>query len=262
MWTVDPYTLVYALKLFYVDESFYITILALTKISVLFFLLRIFPQRGFRCACYGVMAWVATSGLVFLLLQINQCRPVQYVWEGWLGNFGPHYCINVNALAYTAGAFSIAQDFAILVLPLPLLWKLNMAWKYKAEIVVTMSLGIFILITSVTRLAFIVEFAASSNPTWDYTAPSIWSGLEVGVSMIVTSLPAIRCLLADVMPSAFASRISRDKKTPNGTATIGSNRQGFLNKQGKSWSALSSKGDHPSESEVELDLRRGSKTEV
>lgn len=267
VWTVDPDTLTYGLKLFYVGESFYITILALTKISILFFYVRIFPQRSFRYACYGIMAWVGMSGLIFLLLQLFQCRPVEYAWEGWKGNFGAHSCLEINALAYTAAAFSIAQDLVILLLPLPLLWKLNLAWKYKAEIVIIMSLGIFILITSITRLAFIVKFTTTTNPTWDYTNSSIWSGLEVGVSMIVTSLPAIRCLLADLVPSAFASRASRYKSGSGGargTATIGSNKQGLSNKQstGRSHSGLSSKGEHRSESEVELGLTRGSKSEV
>jgi len=44
------------------------------------------------------------------------------------------------------------------------------------------------------RLWTILSFGDSVNPTWDYTNVVIWTGLEVAVSIIVTSLPAIRVL--------------------------------------------------------------------
>src|SRR3569833_1738588 len=111
--------------LFYVDESLYLAILCLTKLSILCFYLRIFPQSTFRRATFLVIAWVVLSTLVLLGLQIFQCVPVPYVWEGWKGTFGPHRCLDIRGVAYAAAGTCIAQDVAVLALPVPLILALN-----------------------------------------------------------------------------------------------------------------------------------------
>lgn len=183
----------------------YLAIIALTKISVLFFYLRIFPNRGFRAVAYVVMAWVGVSGAIFLLMQIFQCIPISYSWEGWEGTYGPHTCVDVNTLAFAAAGFSIAQDVVILILPLPLLARLQVSGRSKVAVMVMFSLGIFIVVTSCVRLRSIVRFARSSNPTWDYTDALIWTGLEAAVSIVVVSLPAVRVLVARISPRLVES---------------------------------------------------------
>lgn len=195
-----------ALQLFYANESSYLAILALTKISILLFLLRIFPQRWFRNMCWAIMAWVASASFIFFFIQVFQCLPVDAIWEAWKGDYPrPYRCLDVNAVAYAAAGFSIAQDVVILLMPLPVLLELNTSWRIKLEFVVIFGLGVFVTITSCIRLHFIVQFARSLNPAWDYTDSLIWSSLEVAVSIIVTSLPAIRALLTLVWPKLFGA---------------------------------------------------------
>jgi hypothetical protein len=197
------------MQLFYIDETFYLVILALTKISILYFYLRIFPTRGFRIAAYIIMGWVAISHLIFVFMQVFQCTPINYVWEGWTGEFGPHRCVDVNTLSYIAAGFNIAQDAVLIVLPLPLLLGLNANRRTKAGIILMFSLGIFVMITSCIRLRYLLLFAKSKNPTWDYSDALIWTGAEVAVSIIVTSMPAIRVLINRVWPNLFGSLHSR-----------------------------------------------------
>lgn len=187
----------------------YLIIITLTKVSILFFYLRIFPNPRFRQVCYMVMAWVSITGLIFLLLQIFQCIPVDYVWNGWTGTYGPHICLDVNTQVYAAAGFSIVQDFVILALPLPLIAKLKASWKAKLGIMVMFSLGIFVIIMSCIRLGSMIYFARSLNPTWDYTDVLIWTGLEAAVSIIVVSLPAIRVLVTRECPRLLAAIKSR-----------------------------------------------------
>ncbi|POS73752.1 CFEM domain-containing protein [Diaporthe helianthi] len=253
VWMVEPDVFSYALKLFYIDESFYLTVLVLTKISVLFFYLRIFPQKKFRWACYGVMAWVGVSGLTFVFMQIFQCLPVEFVWQGWLGTFGPHRCLNVHALTYTAAAFGITQDLVMLIMPMPLLWNLNTSLRQRIDIGVMFSLGFFILLTSCIRLGFIVKFANTYNPSRDYVGPLIWSGLECGVSMIVTSLPGIRILLVR-RRSALAGSTAVNH---SGYASRGSSRWGSKAVSGKksaNWSLFSTRAGTQAQNESEVEL--------
>ncbi|PSR92273.1 hypothetical protein BD289DRAFT_345568, partial [Coniella lustricola] len=193
---VDDWIMVVCMPLFYIDEAFYLIVLTLTKLAMLFCYLRLFPQPTFHRVCYLVISSVTLSGLVLLFLQIFQCLPLAYIWEGWLGTWeGSHTCLDVHVLAYSAAAVSIAQDVVILIIPMPMLRGLQTGVKLKLEVCIMFSLGFFILLTSCIRLNFIVKFADTTNPSWDYSNALIWTGLEGGVSMIVVSLPAIRTLL-------------------------------------------------------------------
>ncbi|KAK1772292.1 hypothetical protein QBC33DRAFT_4525 [Phialemonium atrogriseum] len=204
IWTVDKTSLTNAFKLFYIAESLYLAIISLTKLSILCFYLRIFPNRTFRRLVFAVTTWVTVSALVFILMQIFQCTPIDFVWKGWDGTYGPHKCLNVNVLVFTAAGFSIAQDIVIIFMPIPLLAQLQASWRVKLGVILMFSLGIFVLITSCIRLRTIVLFARSTNPTWDYMDTLIWTGLECAVSIIVTSLPAIRALAGRMSPGLFS----------------------------------------------------------
>lgn len=133
--------------------------------------------------------------------------PVDAIWRSWDGAYpGDYHCVDVNSLVYAAGGCSIAQDLTVLVMPLPLILRLNTNWRRKVGITTMFSLGIFVLITSCVRLRFIVQFARSRNPTWDYVNTHLWSDLEAAVSIITASLPAIGLYLATVWPRAFLSK--------------------------------------------------------
>ena len=77
--------------------------LALTKISILCFYLRVFPNRWFRVTAWLVMAWVGISGIIFVFMEIFQCNPVAYTWQGWRGDFGPHTAAAVQGVQTEAG---------------------------------------------------------------------------------------------------------------------------------------------------------------
>lgn len=208
------------MQIFFIDESFYLACLGLTKIAALVFYLRIFPNKTFRWATYAAMAYIIISTTVMLFMQIFQCIPFDFNWLGWKGDYGPHHCLDINVLAFVAGGLSISHDIIILVLPLPLLYKLNISRRKKAGIFFMFSLGVFILITSCVRLRYIVLFTSSLNPTWDFTDPLIWSGVEVSVSMIVVCLPAVRTLLSRVLPRIFGSTAATEITTKNKASGI------------------------------------------
>lgn len=187
--------------------------LALSKISVLFFYLRIFPQKSVRIAVYVSMGLVAIPAVVFVFVQIFQCYPLHYIWTGWHLQYYSKYCVNVHQMTYAAAGFSIFQDVLIIVVPLPTLFKLKLNRKQKIGIIIMFSLGIFITVTSGLRLKYIMQFGHSVNPTWDYGNVIIWTGLEVAVAIIVACLPSIGVLLKHWMPwmrSSVGSSYTKD----------------------------------------------------
>ncbi|KAH6645895.1 hypothetical protein BKA67DRAFT_582660 [Truncatella angustata] len=262
IWTESSATITTALKLFFVDESFYLALLALCKIVMLCFFLRIFPNKWFRIAVYVTIGFVALTAILLIFLQIFQCWPINYNWEGWKGTYGSHHCFNVNTLTYTAGAISIFQDCLLLVLPLPLLLTLNTSWRKKINIVVMFSLGFFILLTSSIRLRYIVQFARTLNPTWDYVDVLIWTALEVNISIIVICLPAIRAFLSQSVPKIFGTTVRSASASQPISGTRGTKLTS--RQKGSKFSSIFSTrgGDDDADSQLELGDRRQGHTET
>ncbi|KAH7323090.1 hypothetical protein B0I35DRAFT_510300 [Stachybotrys elegans] len=210
-WYVETDVMTRALQMFFVLETIYLTLLCFTKLAVLTFYMRIFPQRWFKLAARITMALIIITTIAYIFAQIFQCRPIRFTWEGWMSDDREARCVDITTLTWSAGAFNIFYDTVILILPLPLILGLKMKPKTKIGITFMFSLGIFVLVTSCVRLSYVLGFGHTFNPSWDYVDTIMWTGLEVSTSLIVACLPAIRLLLNRVgfFGALFGSLVGR-----------------------------------------------------
>jgi hypothetical protein len=124
-------------QLFYFIQIAYVFVQVLTKVSLLLFLLRIFPQRWFRITVKITLAVIILHGLVFVMVVSFQCLPIHAFWDRWVDG----KCLDAQAFTYAGASFSIAEDFFILLLPLPCLKSLNVKMGQKIGLVVMFSVG-------------------------------------------------------------------------------------------------------------------------
>lgn len=104
-------------QFYIIDECLYLTILSLTKLSLLLFLKRIFPAKKFQMAVWFMVIFVTAWGILIVILTIFQCDPVSYAWTRW-SETGLGSCRDINAQTYATAAINIVQDIGILLLPL------------------------------------------------------------------------------------------------------------------------------------------------
>jgi hypothetical protein len=130
------------LQLYYIDNLIYLSIIGITKLSVLIFYLRIFPSQAFKVACHVIISWIGFWTVVIVLVSSLRCIPVPFLWVGWTGTITNETCLNVNALIYSSSAINITQDVMVLLLPFPWLVKLNVSLRKKISILLIFSLGI------------------------------------------------------------------------------------------------------------------------
>ncbi|PQE22972.1 CFEM domain-containing protein [Rutstroemia sp. NJR-2017a BBW] len=168
----------------YIAENIYVVILGLVKVSILVFYLGIFPQPWFQYVTWGAIAFVGISTTTLSFLTIFQY---------------------INALAYANSAMSIVQDILVVVVPIPILNKLQLGRKKKLAVLFMFAVGSFGCIISMIRLRSLLSFGNSIDPTWDYTMTEVWTVVELGVAIMCACFPAIRSLLVRVSPKLFAS---------------------------------------------------------
>ncbi|KAH9886786.1 hypothetical protein F4778DRAFT_773890 [Xylariomycetidae sp. FL2044] len=204
MWFVSFDDITEILHLYYFDELLYITSLALTKVSILFFYLKVFPKKAFRICTWTLIGANVAYALVWDFMLIFQCSPLDGAWRSWDGEYEAT-CISINVIGWSAAAVNIFLDLAVIVLPLPELFRLSMSMKKKFQIMLMFTVGFFITIVSIVRLHSLIQFGTTSNLTQDYVEVGYWSTIEVPVGVICACMPAIRSLFSLAFPKMFGT---------------------------------------------------------
>ena len=98
--------------------------LALSKLSVLCFLSRIFkPDRQSRIVLWIIAALVIAWEVAAFCSALWQCTPIGKAWNPSM----PGQCIHVYPWWLGIAITSVIIDLAILLLPMPFLWQLQLS---------------------------------------------------------------------------------------------------------------------------------------
>ncbi|PHH62445.1 hypothetical protein CDD81_7164 [Ophiocordyceps australis] len=205
VWTQTPTQITNFARIFYVMEILYFAEVALLKLAMLFFYVRIFPAANVRRLLMGTIVIVSLFGLAYVLAAIFQCTPISYHWHQW---DGMHHgkCINLNGLAWSNAIMSIVLDIWMLAIPLWQLKILRMDWKKKAGVAIMFCVGTFVTVVSILRLHSLVKFGLDAdNPTWEFYNVGLWSTIEINVGIVCVCLPTLRLMLVRLFPMLRSS---------------------------------------------------------
>lgn len=195
------------MKAFYASILVYNTSLSFTKISILLQYRRIFQTPRFTVICWVLLVIAILYGLSTFIGSIFQCVPVSAFWTQEHSK-----CINMFASWFFNAAMNIFMDLAILILPMPVLKNLNLPRRQKYLLIGVFATGGIVCVVSILRLHALIRISDSMDPTFDNPLSAAWSAVEVNVSIVCSSLPCIRPILARWLPRVFAS-------TPRSAAT-------------------------------------------
>ncbi len=140
IWTLTPQQITGFIHTFYAMEILYFAQVALLKLSLLFFYLRIFPGTKVRQLLWATIIFDVLFGVVFVFIAIFQCQPISYYWTSWDGEH-KGTCLNINGLGWSNAAISILLDAWMLGLPLSQLVSLQLHWKKKIQVALMFIVG-------------------------------------------------------------------------------------------------------------------------
>ncbi|CAF9916856.1 MAG: hypothetical protein ALECFALPRED_010886 [Alectoria fallacina] len=172
----------------------------MTKTSVLLFYLRLFgspgTRQGFRKLLHTSQALVVVWLIASIIPGIFRCHPINDSWNPLVvgAHDVRHYCNDSNTYYVSTSAFNVALDFWILVLPLSIVWTLQLSGSRKVGLSAIFLLGGFICGASIAR-AYTVANVSLSDFSYDATPSIIWSSIEISVGIICACLPTIQPVL-------------------------------------------------------------------
>lgn len=119
--------------------ALYNPILALVKISVLLFLLRLAEIKpAVRTVAWVLIVFTAVLMVAICLAVIFECNPIAYNWDGTLDG----HCFDRKSFALSTAGLTILTDFTTLAMPFWIFLGLGMNWKAKTALLAVFGVGI------------------------------------------------------------------------------------------------------------------------
>lgn len=111
----------------------------MVKLTILFFYRRVFGSKSKVkwATAIGIVLVICLNGGVFLA-NLFSCRPIQRTWNPMV----PGQCFNPVILPYLSGVSSFLTDLYVLVIPIPVIWSLNLDVKRRLRVMAVFGLGI------------------------------------------------------------------------------------------------------------------------
>ncbi|KAM5435473.1 hypothetical protein McanMca71_005251 [Microsporum canis] len=198
---IPPDVLAKSLKLYYFAQIFYKITSGLTKISVLLLYLQVFICAWFKTTCWtGIAVIVAfTAGTV--VSSIFQCNPLPYAFDKKTPGAGT--CINVAAFWFANASFIIVTDVFIVLLPIPVILRLQLPGRSKVALCGVFALGLFVCVTSVLRITTIDVATSHLDTPWTNINSSVWTVIEYNLAIICACMPPLWRPISIIIPSVL-----------------------------------------------------------
>jgi len=122
---------------------------------------------------------------------IFQCHPIAAPYDLEIKEYT---CIDLTRYLVSTSVLNVVADVAILVLPLRILWTLQLPTSRKVSLSFVFLLGTFTIAISTVRTVAVSRLIVT-DPTWDLVPLELYSSLEVDSGIICACLPAMAPLL-------------------------------------------------------------------
>ncbi|KAL6717422.1 hypothetical protein ACLMJK_005337 [Lecanora helva] len=181
----------------------------LNKISMALFLYRIYPVVQFRRFLKYATVFIIAAAIAWIFVDIFQCYPVDSFWNTLAGQNpraqGGH-CIDSFLYYMISGAVNTVEDFILLVLPIPMVWRLDASKNRKLVLTAIFLIGLTVCAVSIIRLTAFSRLV-HADLTWTYVTPALWTSAESSVTVVGACLPSIRPLVARGIRARHAAKI-------------------------------------------------------
>jgi len=147
---------------------------------------------------------LALFGSWTVLSTVFQCWPIQYYWN-FMSVRGK--CMDKAGVTFANAGVNILTDLLLIVIPVPMLWKLQLPQRQKLILMFIFGVGLFATITSVIRLVALREIGLVPEPLQRARGVNIaiWSCIEINTGIMCASVPALKPLIARYFPSFIIS---------------------------------------------------------
>ncbi|KAJ4418118.1 hypothetical protein N0V82_005782 [Gnomoniopsis sp. IMI 355080] len=142
-----------------------------------------------------------------MFIIVFSCTPVKSYWNYTI----PGHCIDYNLALHIISSTNVVTDALILVLPMPLVWRMNTNLTRKMQISGVFLLGAIVTVVSIIRAYYTGRMALNLKTDGTYVGSylDIWATAETGIGILAACLPVLRPVLNKMLYGHVESATTR-----------------------------------------------------
>lgn len=170
----------------------YTVTMTLLKVSIALFLLRIASKPWHRWILYGLIGVTVVFGLFFGCFLLFECHPISNFWTLTQTNCIAETIMIKVTLVHSS--IMAAGDWICALLPIALVWDVQMNKRMKTSVALILALGAFGGIATIVRIVYLSIVSTSKDILFVTGNVVIWSIIEPGVGIVAVCLATLRPL--------------------------------------------------------------------
>ena len=225
IWDVPPTSFVGSRMNIWACLWCYIISITLIKVSVLLFYRRLSVKfsKTFLIATWIGIAYNTLYFVAFALVLLLICRPLHSYWDAfnpvWAATHHFH-CGNERVTLPASSGFSVLGDFYSTLLPLILVYHLELPRRQKIALYGLFTLGFAAVGAGIVRTVLMYRLLnVSYDFTWNLWFIWIWADLELYLALFAASAPSLkpffRHFFVDPLSSFARSSTKKDPEDGN-----------------------------------------------
>ncbi|KAJ3550036.1 hypothetical protein NM208_g181 [Fusarium decemcellulare] len=202
-------------------QFLYVLDCAIIKSSIIWTLLRLAKDLNklYRWALWGLfgLSWIVWQ--ISWPVAIFQCKPVSAAW-GKPGDCTSGQTVILN-VSYFVSAANIFTDVSTALIPILLLRHLQMPKRMKLVTMGVLSLGVIASVATTIRISYTWAYTATTDRFYTIGKIVLLTVLECDLGIIAGSMPMLRRLFRNLIPSYGASDRTPGRSGDVNLVTIG-----------------------------------------
>ena len=152
--------------------------ISVTRFSLLVFYHRLFPVKRFTIIAIIIGVVLIIWWIGFLFAIVFSCRPIASYWNKAIVD----RCINEHTLSWGITGSELGVNVIMLVLPIPWLWDLRLAWSKKLALIGIFLLGCFVCISCIVRFPLLAALK-QTDASWTIVPAGVWIVVECNIGI-------------------------------------------------------------------------------
>lgn len=146
----------------------------------------------------------------FILALVFNCSPTEAYWQGFNPSYKKDYsCVNTTIINSLSGVMGIVGDLYSVALPCIMTRNLMLPFAQKIGLYIVFCLGLLVTGASCLRTYYLHALGTNSDISWTIYTTFVWAQLELSLSLMCASAPALRVLFREY----FSEPIIRAKRS-------------------------------------------------
>ncbi|KFX97039.1 hypothetical protein V495_01282 [Pseudogymnoascus sp. VKM F-4514 (FW-929)] len=181
----------------YTYQILFIISIVLSKMSLLLFITRLTPNVATIKVGMVILVLIGVWGVATVFGFAFQCSLPQ----PW--NITSGVCRNQAALYYATGVIDIFTDIILTILPVVILWGVQIQRKKRAIVMLVFMARMFVCLAEIPRLIYLSRYIGSTDKPWYGANVAIWTQAVTHLSIVTACIPSLQHLLASMQSGVF-----------------------------------------------------------